>query len=227
MQLPPRSDPDAAVVAGKPVGEVDEENVELVLRALLARYDAEPLLRPAITAEIEARFRRPMAILVIDSSLVSPTTMTKSTVHFLALIQRLARIARPILEHHGGNIVVTEGDTIFSQFPDAHSALAAALSIRDRVDDDNAARPEPEHVACAMGIGYGQILAFSQHNIAGDEVNVAFKLGEDIAESGEILLSPGAAASLVATELVMQPAEFHISGTIIYAQRICFPTKGP
>jgi adenylate cyclase len=221
MPTPRRTDVEAGAVAGNSFD--DEDGAEAVLQSLLASYNAEPERRQAITAEIEARFRRPLAILVLDSSLFTRAAKTKATVHFLALLQRLARMVRPILEQHGGNIVVTEGDTIFSVFPDARSALAAALAIRARVGEDNATRPEPEQVACAMGIGFGDILAVGEHNIAGDEVNVAFKLGEDIAESGEILLTASAVASLIAPEPVMEPAEYHISGVVIQAHRICPP----
>ena len=47
-----------------------------------------------------------------------------------------------------------------------------------------------------MGIGYGRILNIADHDLFGDEVNLASKLGEDIAGMGEILLTSAARAEI-------------------------------
>jgi class 3 adenylate cyclase len=41
----------------------------------------------------------------------------------------------------------------------------------------------------AVGIGYGEILDLDAMNCFGDEVNMAFKLGEDVARGLEILVT--------------------------------------
>lgn len=54
-------------------------------------------------------------------------------------------------------------------------------------------------VAC--GIGYGTILDLNAMNCLGDEVNMAFKLGEDVARGLEILVTmPAYNAILVCGE---------------------------
>src|SRR5256886_5385868 len=40
-----------------------------------------------------------------------------------------------------------------------------------------------------FGIGYGEILVIENEDIFGSEVNLASKLGEDLAQRGEILLT--------------------------------------
>src|SRR3954447_3990757 len=191
MDQPPRSDPDAAAVAG---GEDDAEasTAEAVLQTLLERYDADPPVRTSIEAEVERRFRRPQAVLVLDSSGFTRTVKTKGIIHFLALLQRLERMVRPIIAANDGHIVAREGDTIFAVFAAPPAAVTAAVQIQERVGTDNASRSEDDKVTCAIGIGFGAILVVGDHHIAGDEVNVAFKLGEYLAEGGEILVSAAA-----------------------------------
>ncbi|MDQ1397864.1 MAG: hypothetical protein QOG64_3123 [Acidimicrobiaceae bacterium] len=220
MDQPPRVDADAALVAGGPdEPTVPEVAAEAVLQALLQRYDGEPEQRAAIEAEVDRRFRRPLAVLVLDSSGFTRTVKTRGIVHFLALLQRLERMVRPLIDEHQGKIVAREGDTIFAVFPEPEMAMTAAVEIQRRVAGDNATRGEYEQVNCAIGIGYGDILAVGDHHIAGDEVNVAFKLGEDLAEAGEILVSARAAERTGPVHR-LEPAQFEISGVTIEAHRV-------
>jgi class 3 adenylate cyclase len=46
-----------------------------------------------------------------------------------------------------------------------------------------------------IGVGYGRVLELTD-DVFGDEVNVAFKLGEDVATTREILLSDAVLAQL-------------------------------
>ncbi|HET7747160.1 MAG TPA: hypothetical protein VFM29_07650, partial [Vicinamibacteria bacterium] len=59
----------------------------------------------------------------------------------------------------------------------------------------NRGRPDDEQLHFSYGIGYGDVLDLDQ-DMFGLEVNLASKLGEDLAEPGEALLTPGAAAAL-------------------------------
>jgi class 3 adenylate cyclase len=223
MDQPPRSDPDAATVATDP--DAEPTSAEALLQSLLERYDADPAARAAIEAEVERRFRRPHAVLVLDSSGFTRTVKTKGIIHFLALLQRLERLVRPIITESGGHIVAREGDTIFAVFDRPASAVEAATAIQRRVADDNADRHDDEQVTCAIGIGYGDILMIGEHHIAGDEVNVAFKLGEDLAEGGEILVSAAAEAQLDGGQLEIESVQFEISGVAIHAHRVRVPTR--
>ena len=53
-----------------------------------------------------------------------------------------------------------------------------------------------ERFTVAMGIDYGRFLLVDDCDCYGDPVNVACKLGEDVAESGEVLLTAAARACL-------------------------------
>ena len=54
-----------------------------------------------------------------------------------------------------------------------------------------------EQLAFSYGIGFGQVLELD-HDVFGLEVNLASKLGEDLARAGEVLLTPSAAEGLPA-----------------------------
>ncbi len=52
----------------------------------------------------------------------------------------------------------------------------------------------------SVGIGYGPVLLIGDEDMMGNEVNLACKLGEDVAEYGEILLTEAAARELAGAE---------------------------
>src|SRR3954451_2956891 len=92
-------------VAGKITGHERE-----LLRELLRRFNQEPDARAAIVAEIERRFRRPLALLALDSSGFSRSVRASGIIHFLALLERLGEVVRPLVARHGGRMLYTEAD---------------------------------------------------------------------------------------------------------------------
>ena len=88
--------------------------------------------------------------------------------------------------------------------------------MRDACAAHSAARPPNDFVGIAIGIGFGSILDLDGEDFFGDEVNLASKLGEDIATGGEVLLTDAAkvgAAELFggSTTLQVEPREETIS----------------
>lgn len=47
-------------------------------------------------------------------------------------------------------------------------------------------------IKLCSGIGYGELLRIEENDVWGDEVNIASKLGEDLAKESEIYLSEAA-----------------------------------
>jgi class 3 adenylate cyclase len=116
--------------------------------------------------------------------------------HFLAMIRRLSTIVRPIIAEAGGRIVKTEADNVFATFDDVPQALAAARAIHSNLDAANTFLPEDWDLHAGIGIGYGPLLLIGSHDLFGSEMNIASKLGEDVAGRGEILLSEAASARI-------------------------------
>lgn len=169
------------------------------------RQDLEQLLRlrlqyparaAAIDAQIHAAFGVVRAVVVMDMSGFSRTTLEHGVIHFLAMIQRMNEIARPTIEAHGGLLVKFLADNVFAVFDTVPAALAAACALRDELLAANALLPDAMAMFGKFGIGYGEILLIEDADIFGSEVNLASKLGENLAHANDILLTEAAFAQL-------------------------------
>jgi class 3 adenylate cyclase len=159
---------------------------------LLDARNEHPESLGEIDGEIWRRFGRTRAVLVLDMCGFSRLTMRYGITHFLAMIRRLVTIVRPVIANAGGQIVKTEADNVYATFDDVPQALAAARAIQHSLDAANTFLPEDWDLHAGIGIGYGPLLLIGDHDLYGSEMNVASKLGEDVAGRGEVLLSVGA-----------------------------------
>jgi adenylate cyclase len=167
-----------------------------VLQALLKDYNEHPDRREQVLAEIDLGFRRTVAVLVVDTCGFSRTVQSQGIVHFLALLERMERLIRPCVEEANGRILRREADNLFAVFENADRALHAARDIHRDVRAANEALPKEEEVGVSIGIGHGDLLLVGTDDAWGDEMNLASKLGEDLAECGEILLTTAAREAL-------------------------------
>ena len=159
---------------------------------LLDARNEHPESLGEIDGEIWRRFGRTRAVLVLDMCGFSRLTVRYGITHFLAMIRRLVTIVRPVIADAGGHIVKTEADNVFATFDDVPQALAAARGILGSLAAANTFLPEDWDLHAGIGIGYGPLLLIGDHDLYGSEMNVASKLGEDVAGRGEVLLSVGA-----------------------------------
>ena len=164
------------------------------LARMLDRRNQHPEHLQAIDREICAHFQQRHAVFVLDMCGFSRLTVRHGIVHFLAMIRRLHLLASPIVRKAGGRIVKAEADNIFAVFPDVPHALAAARQLNARVAEDNAVLPKDWDFQVSIGIGHGDLLMVGAHDFYGSELNLAAKLGEDVAGPGEILLTEAAQA---------------------------------
>lgn len=138
----------------------------------------------AIDEEIWNRFGVERAVMITDMTGFSRVSKAKGILHFLSLIKKMRDICVPLVEKVGGEFIKAEADNLYAAFPDPESAVRSALAMHDKL------AAEPEIFICA-GIGYGRILHLG-HDMFGEELNYASKLGEDIAEPEETLLTHSA-----------------------------------
>ena len=185
------------------------------LARLLDARNEHPESLAEIDAEIWQRFGRTRAVLVLDMCGFSRLTMRYGITHFLAMIRRLQTIVRPVIAAGGGHVVKTEADNVFATFDDVPQALATARAIQRSLDTANTFLPEDWDLHAAIGIGYGPLLLVGEDDLFGSEMNIASKLGEDVAGRGEILLSSAARerveAESDATEIPVQLSGLTIS----------------
>ncbi len=149
--------------------------------------------REAMENEIRETFSKRQAVIFTDMSGFSKITRDLGIVHFLGLIHRMREMCLPHVHKHGGHLVKTIGDDLVLTFPDPADAVRAAVKMRMACQTDAERRPPEERIRLAMGVGFGDMLDLDGTDVFGDEVNRASKLGEDIAEPGEILLTSSVA----------------------------------
>lgn len=162
------------------------------LRALLDRRNREPARTKEIDLEIKKQFLTRRAVYMSDMSGFSKIVRQFGIIHFLAVIQRMRSISLPTLETNHGSLVKAEADNILVVFECVEDALRTAQTIRAEAARVNPSLPDEQQVHLSIGIGWGEVLLMEAHDIYGDEVNLASKLGEDIAERDELLLTDAA-----------------------------------
>jgi class 3 adenylate cyclase len=195
-------------------------NSRQALEGLLQAMIQQPERRVAISEEIEARFGRDRAILILDMSGFSSTTHRHGIVTFLLMIHQMQRIACPCIAAHAGVLVKTEADNLFCLFDSVDDALATARQIVDLLHSANVLLPEDRSLYASIGIGYGRTLHIDDGDLFGDEVNLTCKLAEDIAERGAILLTAEARARVSQSQGLVEQ-EVSVSGlSLTYFQLV-------
>ncbi len=145
----------------------------------------------AIEAQIWSTYGCDRAVLVLDMSGFSRLTRRFGIVHYLALVRRMQKTSGPLVQQWRGQVVKFEADNLFATFADALDAVLCARAIRDAFEMQNIATPDEKDVHVSIGIAWGKILVVEDHDYFGDAVNVACKLGEDLAKPAEILIDVG------------------------------------
>lgn len=124
----------------------------------------------------------------------------------------------PLVDEQGGDLVKYIGDDILAAFPTAEAAFQSARAMMARVAETHAqARPDMQ-IQVAIGIGWGPCLHVPQVDVWDVQANRAFKLGEDTAEAGDILLTVEAAQQL-APRHTLEPYDVSVHSVMIAAFR--------
>jgi class 3 adenylate cyclase len=168
------------------------------LRAILKhRERTTPERRPALDARGLGALARPLAIVYTDTDDFTHRAARDGILHFLMCFDRALREIRPAIARDGGRVVKVEADSLMLAFPDAAAACRGVDAMERGLRQVNRGRPTNEQLAFSYGIGFGQVLEL-EDDVFGLEVNLASKLGEDLARPGEVLLTRAAAESLPA-----------------------------
>lgn len=72
-------------------------------------------------------------------------------------------------------------------------AIACAIEMQHAAKVYNQDKPETKPILLCVGLGCGKILNLDDFDVFGAQVNAASKLGEDTADSWEILITPAVA----------------------------------
>ena len=142
-----------------------------------------------IDAELWQRFGGEWAVMFTDLAGFSQRTQEVGITQFLRLIHRKRSVLGGLTAEYGGTVIKGEADSILAVFDTAQVAVECGVAMRkacQRVSEGAALR---DSLILCIGVGYGRILKVGDSDVWGTEVNAASKLGEDIAQGDEILVT--------------------------------------
>lgn len=145
--------------------------------------------KAAIDARIWDLFGETWAIMFTDLTGFSRRTAEFGIIHFLQTIFETQRLLVPVIDAHDGILLKVDGDSTMILFRRPEKAIECARQMRDVLDAYNPGKPETEQILLCIGIGYGKMLRIGDSDVFGAEVNAAAKLGEDMAKTGEVLVT--------------------------------------
>ncbi len=167
-------------------------------------------------AMLHENFDRTCAVLVLDSTGFTRVTHARGILHFLSLFLQMRKIVGKLFKDHDCLHWRSEADNLFAEFATPGQALEAALAAHAAMDKARLPLVDNEYYKVCIGIGYGTLLDGGEKGMFGDEMNLACKLGEDIAEGGETLLTSRAYENLERKgHAKFEPRRFTVSGNDI------------
>ena len=171
---------------------IDQDSSEERLEKLIA----ERLQLGADTARIDARvwdlFGETWAIMFTDLAGFSRRVSDFGIIHFLQIIQESQRLLIPCIDRYDGFLLKTDGDSLLVIYRNLRKAVECALEMHRVVKEYDAGRDPAEKIRLCIGLGWGRVLRIGDRDVFGAEVNAAAKLGEDVAGTGEIIVSEAA-----------------------------------
>ncbi len=204
---------------------MDHPTVNARFQDLLLDYsrESDPARREEIEATLWSNYGQELAVMVIDMSGFSLLAQRYGIVHYLSMIRRMQLVTAPIITEHGGNVVKFEADNCFATFPSTRQAIQAGIDINKALNEQNELTPDEFDIRIACGIDFGQILLIDGRDFFGNAVNRASKLGEDIANPGELLVTAEAWKQLPETaNFTGKKMKLVISGIELKAMSVDF-----
>jgi class 3 adenylate cyclase len=124
-----------------------------------------------------------------DMSGFTRLTRKYGILHFLTLIINCRRIYDEVIPEFGGQVVKYDGDNVITFFSEPADASNAAAALLQRVNEYNMGLHKDFQIRLKFGMATGDVLIVD-HDIAGPAWDECCVLGEDLAEIGEVLVSP-------------------------------------
>lgn len=162
---------------------------------LRERAATPPPARAALDARRSTRLFATRAVVFTDTDDFTRRTLRDGIVHFLMAFERCVARVPAVAARHAGRLVKVDGDSLLLEFPDVLQACRGVDALERLLRGLNRRVPEDERLCFSYGVGFGTLLVI-ERDLFGAEVNLAAKLGEDVARPGEVLLTPAARAGL-------------------------------
>jgi len=196
--------------------------------ALLDLMDRSPPEERGVIEElIWDGFGTEQAVLVLDMAGFSLQVRRAGILSYLCRINSMRSTCMPVVEEFGGSCVKQSADNLTAVFPKCEAAIDAAVEMNRRCAAVAARSGEPVRVS--IGIDFGRFLLVSDQDCFGDAVNVAYKLGEDLARAGEVLVTQAVIDRLPAGHggYAFEEVPFTVSGHPLVAFRVNYAKADP
>jgi class 3 adenylate cyclase len=141
-----------------------------------------------IDKEIEQRSLDDVTVMMVDSSGFTRKTHAYGILQFLAVMTHCYDRIIPRLEARGGITLSRNADNIVALFEKPEDAVGAAIDMQQWLLKRNIGKHDSEQYSVCIGINSGTVVRLAD-NIYGDMVNIAAKLGEDVAAKDQILVT--------------------------------------
>lgn len=194
---------------------------------LLTSQTFRGLFRSEVIGGAEGIAIRDIAILFTDIKGSTALYRQIGDLNAFQLVQQHFDWLREATVNHGGAVVKTIGDAVMASYPDAASAVAAALDMRAAAERFNRGQPD-RPVALKIGIHHGAAIAVTLNeelDYFGQTVNIAARV-QAMAEAQEICITdevwryPGVEALLSGRETREVKAELRGVGHPVPVIRI-------
>ena len=148
-------------------------------------------------AQFTEKYSWETAIFVLDMTGFTKTTLQHGELAGLLRIVEAHKVCLPVLKDSGAGFIRSFADDIVALFEDPYEAVVAAFEIHERIRLFRECHPNVEQVvSCCIGIGYGKVMKIGPNFAQGDEMNRASRLGEDIANGDQTLVTHNVFAAL-------------------------------
>lgn len=177
---------------------------------LLAVETAEtPADSAAAITTIETRYQARRSVLVGDMEGFTARVLSDGVVPFIATIYRMRRLCTPLVAQGSGYLFKADADNLFAAFDEPIAAVGCALEMQRVLRADARYRIAALRIGLGIGIATGDVLAIGHEDVWGTAINVASKLGEDVACSGEILVDEATLAIVRGAPGLLDDVEVH------------------
>lgn len=136
-------------------------------------------------------------VMMCDSSGFTRRTHEYGILHFLAVMTAVYDLVEPVVKKHRGSVISRGADNLLAVFGVPADGVDAAVAMQRLLAKFNRNKTDRDQFQLCMGFHHGNILRLKD-GIFGDKVNIASKIGEDLAAAAEILVTGEVAKSLPA-----------------------------
>ncbi|MBI4351314.1 MAG: adenylate/guanylate cyclase domain-containing protein [Elusimicrobia bacterium] len=143
-------------------------------------------------AALDARINRScgaeLTVVSCDSAGFSRKTQEHGIIEFMDNMVKCHIALEKIVARHGGVTLSNKADNLLLIFGGPVKAVACSIELHRWLKKRNKGLPERKQYNICVGVHHGGLLRFTD-DAYGPAVNVAFKLGEDIAGKDDLLVT--------------------------------------